>query len=260
MIKKIVATHNKLFHADEVTAIALLEIFMDFEIIVKRINHDTQDFLEYDFVIDIGKKFDGIKYFDHHQFKGGKSSAGLIWDYIGQSKKYPKISKLIELVDKNDVGIEKSKEFEYSSLIKCYNSKDLISQNQDIQFMKAIDFAKTVLLSMKEMDEEIIKAKQIIANSFNFYNNPEILELSEFTPYWTTYINGTIMPHIKAVVWEDKLDNTWKVRIPPLKLGSFDLNGKKLKADTTMDFIHNSGHFAIARNETIMKKYLDKSI
>ena len=80
-MKKLIATHNKMFHADEVTAIALLEVFTDFEIEVQRVDHDTKDFSKYDFVIDIGKKFDGIKYFDHHQFKGGKSSAGLIWDY-----------------------------------------------------------------------------------------------------------------------------------------------------------------------------------
>ena len=73
--------NNKMFHADEVTAIALLEIFTDYEIEVERVNHDCQDFYKYDFVIDVSKKFDGIKYFDHHQFKGGKSSAGLIWDY-----------------------------------------------------------------------------------------------------------------------------------------------------------------------------------
>ena len=121
-MKKLIATHNKMFHADEVTAIALLEVFTDFEIEVQRVDHDTKDFSKYDFVIDIGKKFDGIKYFDHHQYKGGKSSAGLIWDYIGLNEEYPKLSKLVDLVDRNDVGIEKAKPFEYSSFIKCYNT------------------------------------------------------------------------------------------------------------------------------------------
>ena len=79
-MKKLIATHNKMFHADEVTAIALLQVFKDFEIEVERICHDSKDFSKYDFVIDISKTFDGKKYFDHHQYKGGKSSAGLIWD------------------------------------------------------------------------------------------------------------------------------------------------------------------------------------
>ena len=79
-MKKLIATHNKIFHADEVTAIALLEIFTDYQIEVYRVAHETQDFSKYDFVIDIGKVFDGVNHFDHHQYKGGKSSPGLIWD------------------------------------------------------------------------------------------------------------------------------------------------------------------------------------
>ena len=31
-MKKLIATHNRMFHADEVTAVALLEIFTDYEI------------------------------------------------------------------------------------------------------------------------------------------------------------------------------------------------------------------------------------
>ncbi len=259
-MKKLIATHNKMFHADEIAAIALLEIFTDFEIEVERVNHDTNDFFKYDFVIDIGKTFDGKKHFDHHQYKGGKSSAGLIWDYIGLNKQYPKISKLIDLIDRNDVGIEKAKEFEFSSLIKCYNTRNLNSQEQEDQFFEALKFAKTVLISMKLMADEIIKAKQIVNESFVFDRNPKILELSQFTPYWTTYINGVTMPFIKAVVWEDEEENNWKVKVPSRTVGSFELNGKALKNDTTMEFVHSSGHFAIAKDEMTMIKYLSKNI
>ena len=259
-IKKLIATHNKIFHADEVTAVALLEIFTDYEIEVERVEHDCKDFSKYDFVIDISKKYDGIKYFDHHQFKGGKSSAGLIWEYLDLSDEYPKISKLIDLVDRNDVGIEKAKPFEFSSLIKCYNSRNLLSEEQNQQFYRAVDFAKNVILSMKDMEEGMIKAKDIINNSFIFNHNPKIIELSEFTPYWTSYINGTTMPFIKAVVWEDEDDNTWKVKVPSKTVGSFELNGKALKQDNNMEFVHSNGHFAIAKDEITMIKYLSKNI
>jgi uncharacterized UPF0160 family protein len=259
-MKKLIATHNKIFHADEVTAVALLEIFTDYEIEVERVEHDCKDFSKYDFVIDISKKYDGIKYFDHHQFKGGKSSAGLIWEYLDLSDEYPKISKLIDLVDRNDVGIEKAKPFEFSSLIKCYNTRNLLSEEQNQQFYRAVDFAKNVILSMKDMEEGMIKAKDIINSSFSFNHNPKIIELSEFTPYWTSYINGTTMPFIKAVVWEDEDDNTWKVKVPSKTVGSFELNGKALKQDNNMEFVHSSGHFAIAKDELTMIKYLSKNI
>lgn len=43
-MKKIIATHNKMMHADEITAIALLKIFTNDEYIIQRVSHDTNDF------------------------------------------------------------------------------------------------------------------------------------------------------------------------------------------------------------------------
>lgn len=259
-MKKIIATHNKMMHADEITAIALLKIFTNDEYIIQRVSHDTNDFSKYDFVIDIGKKFNGIKYFDHHQYKGGKSSAGLIWDYLGMSGQYPKISKLIELVDKNDVGIEKAKCFEYSSLLKCFNHSNLNSKEQDAQFEKAVDFAITILSSMKSSQEELNEAKNIVANSYIFDGNPKIIELDKFNPHWTTYINGEVTPLIKAVVWEDEEENNWKVKIVPQRLGSFDLVCKSFENDVSMEFVHSSGHFAIAKDKETLLNFLRKQI
>ncbi len=255
-----IATHNKIFHADEVTAVALLHVFTQETITVTRVDHDTEDFSAYDMVIDIGKQFDGIKRFDHHQYKGGKSSAGLIWDYLGLEKSYPKISKLIKRVDDNDTGIAKAEPFEYSSLIRCYNHQAIHSQAQEKQFEKAVKFAMTILISLAEAQEAIEDAKSIVANSFLFDGNPAILELEHFTPHWTSYINGELTPHIKAVVWEDEEESNYKVKIPPKKLGSFKLNGKPLLADSRMTFVHSAGFFAIAPDEETMKHYLKQSV
>ncbi len=255
-----IATHKGIFHADEVTAIALLKVFTDDEIEVSRVAHDTKDFSSFDMVIDIGKKFDGVKLFDHHQYKGGKSSAGLIWDYIDVQEDYPKISKLIKIIDDNDTGVAKAEPFEYSSLLKCYNHKDIHDEAQEKQFDKAVKFAQTILISMAEAQEALEEAKEIVANSFLFDRNPAILELEQFTPHWTTYINGALTPHIKAVVWEDEIDNNYKVKIPPKKLGSFELNGKSLPQDDSMEFVHSAGFFAIAKDEETMKSYLKKVV
>ncbi len=252
----LIATHNKMIHADEVTAVALLKIFTDKKIKVERVDHSTTDFSKYDMVIDIGKKFDGVKYFDHHQYKGGKSSAGLIWDYIGLNNQYPKISKLINLIDMNDVGTQKAKEFEYSSLIKCFNTNKLLSKEQDEQFYRAVEYAYTIFNSYKNMEQEKIKARDIIKKSYYFDGNLKIIELKSFTPYWGVYINGEIQPNIKAVVWEDEEDNNWKVRIPSIRLGSYKLNSKPLQQNDNMEFVHSAGHFAIAKDEKQMKIFL----
>ena len=260
-MKKIVATHNNLMHADEIMAIALLKVFTDYEIEIKRVAHQTKDFSCYDMVIDVSRQFDGVTFFDHHQHKGGKSSAGLIWSYLKQEEKYPKISKLIKLIDDNDVGIKKAEEFEFSTLIQCFNlSKNLISKEQDLQFEKAVDFAQTVVLSMKDKEDGIEIAREIIKNSYLFDNHQHIIKLKKFTPSWSTLINGEITPHIKAVVWEDKEDNSWKVQIPSIKPNSFDLNAKPLTQDDLMTFVHSTGYFAVTKDEKSMKKYLQKQL
>jgi len=255
-----IATHNKTFHADEVTAIALLKIFVNKNIKVSRLDHETTDFNAFDMVVDIGRKFDNKKYFDHHQYKGGKSSAGLIWGYLGLEKEYPKISKLIKLVDDNDVGIAKAKPFEYSSLIKCFNCRDIYSKEQDEQFEKAVEFATDILNSMIDMQEQIKEAEKIVRDSFMFDNNPNIIELSSFTPHWGSFINAQTTPHIKAVVWEDEHEKNWKVKIPSKSVGSFELNAKSFKPDNSMIFVHSAGHFAIAKDEQTMKDFLKKQI
>jgi len=254
-----IATHNGIFHADEVTAIVLLKLFEDDEASVTRLKHETKDFSSYDMVIDIGRRFDGKKYFDHHQYKGGKSSAGLIWEYLEVEDKYPSISKLIKIVDENDVGITKAKPFEYSSLIKHFNDNDdIYGEKQEECFEKAVEFAYTIFHSLKHNEEELEKAQSIVNYSFHFEKNKNIIELERFTRFWSRYINGQTMPDIKAVVWEDEADGSWKVKIPSKWPGSFELAAKPLIPDDSMEFVHASGFFGIAKDRGTLLSYLQK--
>ena len=248
-----IVTHNKLFHADEVSAIALLSIFVDADVEVERVEHNSSSFEKYDMVVDISRQFDGVKFFDHHQYRGGKSSAGLIWEYIGLEKKYPSISQLIKIVDEQDVGIKKAGDFEFPNLIRVYNHLDVDSQEQEGQFEKALEFAKSIFSSLKIKDEEIVKAKEIVTNSFLFDANPSILELETFTPYWGSYINSQATPNVKLVVWEDKRDGSYKVRVVTNKRKQI-----MLKEDANMEFVHSAGFFAVAKDEEMMQEYLRK--
>jgi len=244
------STHNGIFHADEVTAIALLKIFKTPTIKITRVPHSTKDFNIFDMVIDISKKFDGKKFFDHHQYKGGKSSAGLIWEYLGVEKEYEDISKLIDMVDKQDTGIKKAKPFEYPNLIKCFNTQEIYSTQQDEAFLRAVEFAMVTLNSLKRVQEEKQKAKEIVKNSFLFNNNSNILELESFTAYWQTSVSES-MPHIKAVVWKDEEQNNYKIKTVSKK----DIF---LPQNTKMEFVHSAGFFAVAKDEASMVKYVDK--
>lgn len=83
-------THDGSFHTDEVTATAVLRIiFKDVEIIRTR---DVKEIEKGDIVYDVGAKYDGKKFFDHHQrsfnsffsenFDVKQSSAGLIFKHF----------------------------------------------------------------------------------------------------------------------------------------------------------------------------------
>ncbi len=78
-------THDGSFHADEVTAAALLIVFnrIDSHQIVRSRNLEVLKECEY--VCDVGNVYDtSIKRFDHHQaeYKGDLSSAGMVLRYL----------------------------------------------------------------------------------------------------------------------------------------------------------------------------------
>lgn len=83
-------THDGSFHADEVTACALLLVFdlIDFDKIVRGRTKEKLQNCEY--VCDVGGIYDPLKKrFDHHQveYQGELSSAGMIWQYLKDTKR-----------------------------------------------------------------------------------------------------------------------------------------------------------------------------
>lgn len=82
-------THDGSFHADEVTACALLIIFdkIDLEHVTRSRDLKVLETCEY--VCDVGGVYDStIKRFDHHQsdYQGSYSSAGMILKYLKDEK------------------------------------------------------------------------------------------------------------------------------------------------------------------------------
>lgn len=89
MIPRSLGTHDGSFHADEVSACALLLIFdlIDRDKIFR--TRDPQKLSECEFVCDVDGIYDSEnKRFDHHQlaYDGVLSSAGMIWQYLLDEK------------------------------------------------------------------------------------------------------------------------------------------------------------------------------
>lgn len=112
-IPRSVATHDGTFHADEVTACALLALFdlIDEERIVR--TRDPAQWAHCEYVCDVGGKYDpSLKLFDHHQaeYDGAWSSAGMVLFFLLSSghmsaKEYECLNQGIILgVDAHDNG------------------------------------------------------------------------------------------------------------------------------------------------------------
>lgn len=85
VLKRSLGTHSGSFHADEVTATALLIIFdlVDLSKLVRTRDLDRLDMCE--FVCDVGGVYDpNLKRFDHHQssYTGEMASAGMVLKYL----------------------------------------------------------------------------------------------------------------------------------------------------------------------------------
>lgn len=256
-------THNSVFHPDEVTAFALLSVFSGHFIEPYRVPHQTpmSELKEFDYVVDIGKKSDGVKFFDHHQYVGGKSSAGLIWDLIGMQVKYPEISELVKMVDDHDTGVRKAGKFEYPSIIFAYNNDDIYGTAQDDSFVEALECAIDFISSLKERQDKLVSAEVICNKALSLEKEglADVVELSEFTIHWNKFFNGEITSSIGAVIWEDKVQKNWKAQVTPKAIGSFEFNGKKFLQDSLMNFVHAAGFFAVATSREILIEYLKNS-
>ncbi len=258
-----ITTHNGTFHADEVTAIALLQVFHENEPIKwERVPHQTTEFTS-DFVIDIGRVHNPEeRKFDHHQWhssEDGRSSAGLVWDFLKQpnilgrhTAHYPNIDELIKAVDDNDIGIKPATQIEYSRLLSLYNHQDVHSQQQSVQFQRAIDFAVDIITGMKLQQDAINITKEVIRYAQTVLGADNVLELPEYLQGWGKFVNGEKMPKIHAVIYPDKKLGTWNLQTTQVNTESYDKVGKPFQttSDIPMNFIHKDGFFAVAKTRS----------
>ncbi len=146
-------THSGSFHADEVTACALLLLFdlIDRDKIVR--TRDPAVLARCEYVCDVGGVYDpSKKLFDHHQheYEGPLSSAGMILLYLKEegklsSKAYTYAHRsLVHGIDLHDNG-EEPQIFGYctfSHVVANFNSIEhgVSSSKQDLCFFSALDF------------------------------------------------------------------------------------------------------------------------
>ena len=263
--------HSGSFHSDEVTACALLEVFMPDTYTITRIGHQEPIPSNADYVIDIGREYDGEKLFDHHQHivipeepdaLENMSSAGLIWKYLGLSECYPKISNFIRLVDQHDVGIRKASSFEYPSIIASYNSDDIYDDRlQHSRFYEALRVAKMVITSMKKYQDDIDEVEAYLISRYDSLSEWEqasgVLISDRYLRGWDSFLNGELTPNLRCIIWpKDDGSTEWQGQVLPKKSGTYGLHGKGFEQSDKMIFVHANEFFCVAPNRDTMIDYL----
>lgn len=219
-------THNGAFHADEVTACALLLLFklIDHDKIVRTRDPEVLKTCEY--VCDVGGVYQPAnKLFDHHQaeYQGPLSSAGMILKYLLDSgilneKQYVFLNDSLVLgVDAHDNGKDPQLVgvCTYSHVIANFTpihyEADHLTQNE--AFFNALHFAYDHLKRLWERHEYVQSCRQIVARAMETQST--VLFFDTAIPWLETFFEMGGEHHVAQFVIMPS-GKHWKLRgIPP---------------------------------------------
>lgn len=219
-------THDGTFHADEITACALLMLFdlIDEDKIIR--TRDLSLLANCDYVCDVGGLYDPTdKLFDHHQadYQGPLSSAGMVLQYL-KSKDILKHNEydffnnsLIMGVDAHDNGRDPlipgycSFSHVISNLTPIHYDCGPEEENQ--AFHQALKFAYEHLQRLWERFKYTQSCREIVADCMEKYQ--ECLMFDQNLPWLEIFfeLNGSDHPALFVIM---PSGNHWKLRgIPP---------------------------------------------
>jgi uncharacterized UPF0160 family protein len=219
-------THDGAFHADEVTACALLLLYnlIDRDKVIRTRDLNILEKLEY--VCDVGGIYDSsIKRFDHHQvdYKGGLSSAGMILQYLLEQKMLTDEvyhyfnNSLVIGVDAVDNGqaTQKLGHCSFSSIITNFvPSNHGVDDTILLQyFNEALNFTFGHLQRLQERFFYIRSCKEKVKESMQ--RGQEYLEFDESIPWMENFfeLEGEGHPALFVIMPSGA---HWKLRgIPP---------------------------------------------
>lgn len=226
VVSRSIGTHDGTFHADEVTACALLELFNLIDADKIHRTRDPKVLSECEYVCDVGGIYDPErKLFDHHQveYKGTMSSAGMVLLYlktIGKltAQDYAFFNHaLIMGVDAHDNGVSPLLPgvCTYSHLISNFTpiNHDSYPETYNQAFMEAFYFVRNHLSRMWRRHKYVQSCKGIVKVAMQENNNYLIFEHS--IPWMESFfeLDGAKHP-AKFVIMPT--GNHWKLRgIPP---------------------------------------------
>jgi uncharacterized UPF0160 family protein len=219
-------THDGTFHADEVTACALLRFFnlIDVDKIVR--TRDLKLLETFEFVCDVGGTYEPEKKrFDHHQvdYRGHLSSAGMILEYLRSQKiithaDYDFLNNsLVRGVDAHDNGKDTAALgiCTFSHIISNFTpiSYEATPEEQNAAFLEAQEFALGHIKRLWERYKYTQSCREQVIHAMAEYRDCLIFDIP--IPWMDTFFeqDGAHHPAKFVIMPSGKY---WKLRgIPP---------------------------------------------
>lgn len=226
LIPRSVGTHDGTFHADEVTACALLVLFglIDEDKIFR--SRDPEFLKRCEYVCDVGGIYDPESHrFDHHQvdYRGELSSAGMILLFLKEKNILDASAyrffqhSLILGVDAHDNGKEWTPPgvANYSHIISNFAPiiYDASKKQQDEAFFEAFHFALSHLRRLWERFLYTRSCKEVVKEAMSRYK--ECLFFEKAIPWIDSFfeLEGVNHPAVFVIM---PVGGHWKLRgIPP---------------------------------------------
>lgn len=228
------ATHSGPFHADDVLAWGLIQVFVDHEATLVR-TRDAELLDRADIVFDVGGSFDPSKgRFDHHQnsYTGPLSSAGMVLNWLEDTGRVAaplaarlrtRVSDYVDDVDNGrrepDPGVPC-----FASMVEAYNRGAGDMAGFDAAFRRAgqmaAHFVQGIADGYQEEDAARTVVRQAMADADARGSNT--LFLNPYVRWKPAYYELGGETHPSEFVIAPGPDGSWRTLAIPPRLGSFD--------------------------------------
>lgn len=244
-----VVTHSGNFHADEILAVAALEIYFNgnpYEVVRTR---DAEVIKMGDYVVDVGGEYDPSRNrFDHHQEGGAGvrengipySSFGLVWKHFGVAITGSlEIAEAIDRklgwpIDMGDNGVSSYHITEYGvhpylmhNIVAAYRPTWQEAGVEDERFFELVKLCKRIIeREIATEHDKLVGAKEV-ERAYELAEDKRIIVLENYYP-WNEVLAGKPEP---LYVVKPKRQNTgWEVDCVRTDVHGF-VNRKNLPAE-----------------------------